>query len=196
MLTPSVQAFYAGVEAFRGLGVLLDKSYTFSVGGIAQVARTQWSVNLVDASPAVTDPATGTVTPARNAVTADANATTWALSLGGEYKYIASQGENYVEVRFFLGPGFRGVSLGKDADRTLDKARSGSTSLPSGSFLMNTIGTDSSMFFSIDAILTLRINSLVLSASVPYVRGDVAGLSGMNFIPSITLRAGARLIDL
>lgn len=197
ILTPSVQDFYAGVDFSRSIIRFENASFILSIAGFAQIARTRWNVSLAEAVPAMTDPTSGEeVAPARAATSASADATTFAVIAGPEIKYVASQGENYVEFRALLGFGARGASLDRDADRAVARARAADDRVGPGGFLSQAIGTSAGVFGAVDALFSVRVNSVVVSAAIPYVAGSVSGLSGLSFIPSITLRTGAKLIDL
>lgn len=201
LLTPSVQDFYAGIEGAYDTRLLPRTGFlVLSGAGFAQIARTSWKATLAPAVPEVVDPETGDVTtPGVAATTATSDATTVALSLGPELKFVAWKGENYVEIRGFIGGGLRAVSLDRDANDKIDEAHGRDSRVPEAKtkgFLKHAIGTDRGVFASLDSVISLRINSVVITAAIPYVGGNVTGLSGLNFVPSITLRTGAELIGL
>jgi hypothetical protein len=195
MLTPSVQNFFGGVELAHDI-IALPGPFTFGVAGGGQIALTSWKPTLVKAVSEVTDDMGNVTTAAAPAVTALTGATTVALNVGPELRFIASQGENYVEIRGYVGFGFRAVDLDEDANQLISDQRAIDSRVTTGGFLKHAIGTDRGVFGAIDAAVSLRINTVVISAAVPYVGGNVPGLSGLNFVPSITLRTGARIIDL
>jgi hypothetical protein len=179
ILSPESESLFAGVDTVWFPAEFPDLSDTlFGFGAYLHAAQSKWEVALA----------------AEPLVSVDTLAVTFAGSVGLDLRYVIAEGENYVDLNLYLGPGFRSVATETSADDDVLEALRADARVLGGTFKQNAIGTDACIWFSLDFKASMRINSVVVDVALPIVTGGVDGLSGFNFIASINLRTGAELI--
>tara|TARA_B100001750_G_scaffold44657_1_gene32920 strand:+ start:1782 stop:3704 length:1923 start_codon:yes stop_codon:yes gene_type:complete len=106
-------------------------------------------------------------------------ATTFSLNTGLEAWFPFAGDDNYADLRFFVGPTFHAAAmLGNRGTENLFQAAT----------------TDDQQWrLGLMFQTSLRVNRVEVHATVRYVGGDIPGLSGWSFIPSISFAPGATL---
>jgi hypothetical protein len=224
LLTPQNESFYFGLEAgwWRGdcskdpkkkkksfwrhwfrdgrksrirVGHLISCPGNSTLGLIGSIhaSTVNWQPNF---GPAIEDdPLTGE-NETRSAADIGSDVTILAIKLQPSYRFLAADGENYVEITGFLGPSIRWGSIDAPtineelADKQMEDDR-----FPTGTFLKNTVDADDLLFFGAEGGVSMRINEIVITGTISLFQGDTQGLSGVHFIPALTLRTGAQLIE-
>ncbi|MBL9107093.1 MAG: hypothetical protein JNL82_39705 [Myxococcales bacterium] len=177
----------------------LRRSFLLGPSLMVDVARTHWK-HVIRAE----ESAAGMVTAPQVAVTGDV--TTLHAALGARYSWVRSHKDNWVEVSLFVGPSWRRAWVDSKANKTLEKIWADVENLglednefrgAGDDFLASSLGTTRRNFFGLDIGLSIRVNDLVVSATLPYVAGDqVSGLDGFRLIPMLSLRGGFELVKL
>lgn len=119
-------------------------------------------------------------------VTPVARVTMLDVALGPTWNVVLAQGDNHAAISLMVGPNVRYVSY----DVFEDQAN------PESDFANRaTNGGTNTTHVGVDARLELRINNVVVGVRASVMPKNIIGFSGLQFVPSITLRTGAQLID-
>ncbi len=105
--------------------------------------------------------------------------TTFSMNTGPEWWFPFAGDDNYADLRFFAGPTFHAAAI--LGDRGTEQ-------------LFEAATTDNKPWrLGLMFQTSLRVNRVEVHASVRYVGGNIPGLSGWSFIPSISFAPGATL---
>ena len=103
-------------------------------------------------------------------------------AVGGRWFY--SGNDNKVDIRAQVGLSIRGYSPDADEKRQLG-----------AEFARLGLGADREVFFGVEPRLTLRINAVEVGMMLPWhPQEGAAGISGLHFVPFISLQPGAQLV--
>jgi hypothetical protein len=192
LLNPQSQAVFAGAEVEWFPACTKKGNNLFGLHGHLNAARSDWKVGLAPAREA--DPM-NVLVDARPAQSETAPVYTFNLGAMISMRYVASGGENYVDVEAIAGPTLRWLSADDGVTSRIAEKRALDDRIPEKSFTQFALGGNDRVFVGADIGVALRINSIVLSATVTVVADDVPGLSGWRFTPALSLRAGPQLIE-
>jgi hypothetical protein len=191
LLNPQSQAVFAGAEVEWFPACAKVGNTLFGVHGHLNAARSDWKVELAPAREA--DPM-NVLVDARPVQSETAPVYTFNLGAMFAMRYVASGGDNYVDVEALVGPTLRWLSFDDGVTSRIAEKRAIDDRIPEKTFPQFALGGDDRVFIGADIGVALRINSIVLSATVTVVADDVSGLSGWRFTPALSLRAGPQLI--
>jgi hypothetical protein len=185
LLNPQTESFFFGGEVAWWPQRAQIHRTMLGIQGHLHVAQTTWEVELAPADEEANLPERLFAVDTR----------VFSSAVAANVRYAASEGQNYVEVLTYLGVGLRWLSLDGDVDARLRELSAMDARIEDKTFLQQAIRDDRMRYWSVEMGAAIRVNSIVISASLPFIQGDIQGLSGWRFIPAISLRAGAQLVE-
>lgn len=166
------------------------------------IAGTSWELELAPGTEADPD----AMAPATSPITVSANVTTIASGLGLEYVWSirSAAPDNFIQLSLFAGASVHAAVADAQASRDLRTIQASNPddetiSALSDDFINIALDLDDNrppVFVGTDLGFSLRLNQVEVIANLPWVQGDVPGLSRFRFVPMLSLRGGAQLAAL
>lgn len=163
MLTPESQPLYFGLSSRWTLHVF--RVAFLGLRSTLHIGQLRWQLD--DGDDATEDPSV--------------SATPFSTHMGLEIWFPFSAVDNYADIRLFAGPTLHGVGIVGNRD------------VEDGFYTDATDNATHRWNVGLMMRASLRINRIEVHADVRYVRGNVPGLSGWTFVPSISFAPGATI---
>ena len=201
MLLPQTE-FVSGTIDVTWIPALWHDKIPLGFRGYTSVAGSTWQLEVVPGTEAdPNDPMVEATDPVR----VSSSMTTIAGGLGLEYVWSirSAAPKNFIQLSFFAGVSLRSAVADAQAERDIQALKDSNSAAEvmalSDSFVHAALDLEdgrSPIFVGSDLGFSLRLNNIEVIANLPWVQGEVPGLSRFRFVPMLSLRGGAQLAAL